>query len=158
MKKHRDFLGFLQTWGGWDFPVLPVWADRNCLILQRVTVICEMGAAAPPIGAAVRINDSLLWGTCLTHRETVMNRSVQKRRESTHNPVGEWVRSHTAALLGTGWPQVILKALGESANRSGSDSECLVSTGDLQQDCPRPGMDKRPLEGWCPWNRTWASS
>lgn len=41
------------------------------------------------------------------------------------------------------------EALGGSANRSGSDSECLVSTGDLQQDCPRPGMDKRPLEGWC---------
>lgn len=56
------------------------------------------------------------------------------------------------------WPQVPLKALRGSANRSGSDSECLVSTGDLQHDCPRPGMDKCPFEGCCPWNRTWASS
>lgn len=79
---------------------------------------------------------------CLTHRQTVIIRSVQSpvRRDAT-----QWHSSGQKVTSGA--PK---SAKGISQQESGSDSECLVSTGDLQHDCPRPGMDQRPLEGWCP--------
>lgn len=106
------------------------------------------GCSSTPHRAAVRINESLLWGTCLTQRDSYDQ--VCPKATGEHPQSRWWVseKPHSGTpgdRMTSGDPE----ALGGSANRSGSDSECLVSTGDLQQDCPRPGMDKRPLKGWC---------